>query len=128
MVRAAETRSRCETGKKGSKTTRQFRIPGWSGWRGRRNADRHPQKLAEANAWRKMAAGVKRIDKRRMEELTGEFGMKQMRPWNLVRNRLKWAAEMGGLHEYGNGRVLGKDGDGQERCRRLAETIVKRDH
>ena len=38
-------------------------------------------------------AGVKRIDKRRMEELREEVGVKESFTKKLVRSRLKWAVE-----------------------------------
>ena len=39
-------------------------------------------------------AGVKRIDTRRMEELTEEVGVKESLTRRLVRSRLKWAGHV----------------------------------
>ena len=41
--------------------------------------------------WVRRTAGVKRIDKRRMEELREEVGVKESLTRKLVRSRLKWA-------------------------------------
>ena len=43
----------------------------------------------------KRIAGVKRIDKRRMEELREEVGVKETLTRKLVRCRLKWAGNNG---------------------------------
>ena len=42
----------------------------------------------------RIIAGVKRIDKRRMEELREEVGVKENLGRKLVRSRLKWAGHV----------------------------------
>ena len=39
--------------------------------------------------------GVKRVNKRRMEELREEVGVKESFGRNMVRSRLEWAGHMG---------------------------------
>ena len=46
------------------------------------------------NNWIRRILGVKRADKRRMEELRVEVGMKERFKKKLVRNNLKWANHM----------------------------------
>ena len=43
------------------------------------------------NNWKKgRTVGVKRIDKRRMEELREEFDVRESLTWKMVRSRLMW--------------------------------------
>ena len=47
------------------------------------------------NNWVRRIAGVKRIDKRRMEELREEVGAKEGLTKNLARSRQRWAGMNG---------------------------------
>ena len=49
------------------------------------------------NNWVKRKAGVKRIDKRRMEEMRKEVGGRESLTRKLVRTRLKWAGYVEGM-------------------------------
>ena len=58
------------------------------------------------NNWVRRIAGVKRIDKERMEELREEVGVKEGFRRKLVRNRLKWTGHV----ENGAGTVGEENG------------------
>ena len=47
-------------------------------------------KICENNWKKRRTVGVKRIDKRRMEELREEFGARKSLTWKMVRSRLMW--------------------------------------
>ena len=83
------------------------------------------------NNWVKRIAGVKRIDKRRMEELREEVGVRGSLRRKLVRSRLKWAGHverMEGVRLTKRADALGVEGRRRRGKPRLRwEDCVKRD-
>ena len=72
-------------------------------------------------------AGVKRIDKRRMEELREEVGVKESFTRTFVRRRLRWAVErMKGVRLTKRADALGVESR-RRRGRPRCEDCVKRD-
>ena len=83
------------------------------------------------NNWVRRIVGVKRIDKRRMEEMREEVGMKESLTRNLVRSRLSWAGhveQMEGERLTKRADALGVEGRKRRGRPRLRwEDCVKRD-
>ena len=59
------------------------------------------------NNWVRRIAGMKRIDTRRMDQLSGEVGVRENLTRKLMRSRLKWAGHL----EIMEGERLTKRGD-----------------
>ena len=105
MVRAKETRFTYRIAKEDTGTMRHLCMPGWSGLAGTAECRRTSSEISwdesveengsdDRHITRKLKGIVLRTDKRRMEGLREDVGVRESLMRKLVRSRLKWACHV----------------------------------
>ena len=85
-------------------------------------SEKHQHRLRVCeNNWVRRIAGVKRVDRRRMDELREEVGIQKCLMGRLVKSRLKWAGQVERTKEDG----ICSPGDGKEKERKTTYEMAQ---